>query len=71
MEIKCFIDKLQAVRELPLTSDINHMDAASANHRVASKAELYLLNYSTLIKAVKSPWCAEPDISIDYPTENM
>lgn len=47
------------------------MDAASANHRVPSKAELCLLNYSAVIKAVKSPWCAEVDISIDYyPTEN-
>lgn len=70
MKIKCFIDKLQAVRELPLTSDIKHIDAASANHRLASKTELYLLNYSTVIKAVKSPRCAEADISIDYPTEN-
>lgn len=51
-------------------SDMKHTDAASANHRVASKAELYLLNYSAVIKAVKSPWCAEADISIDYPTEN-
>lgn len=36
-----------------MTSEIKHIDAASANHRVASKAELYLLNYSAVIKAVK------------------
>lgn len=70
MKIKCFIDKLQTVREVPLASDIKHIVAASANHRVASKAELHLLNYSAVIKAVKSPWCAEADISIDYPTGN-
>lgn len=69
--MKCFIDKLEAAREQPLTDDIKHRDAASINHKVASKAEWYLLNYSTVIKAVKSPWCAEADISTDYPTENM
>lgn len=56
---------------MPLISHIKHTDPASANHRVASKAELYLLNYSTVIKAVKSPWCAEADITIDYSTKNM
>lgn len=70
-KIKCFIDKLEAARELPLTGDIKPRDATSINHRVASKAEWYLLNYSTVIKAVKSPWCAEADIHTDYPTENM
>lgn len=70
MAVRCFISKLQAVRKLPLTSDVKHIDAASANHRVASTAELYLLNYSAVIKAVKAPQCAEADISIGYPTEN-
>lgn len=55
---------------MPLISHIKHTDPASANHRVASKAELYLLNYSTVIKAVKSPWCADADIAIAYSTEN-
>jgi len=71
MEIRCFIYKLEAVRELPLTSDIEHRDAPSANHRAASKAEMYLLNYSAVIKAAKSLRCAEADITIDYSTENM
>lgn len=61
-ETKCFIDKLQTVRELPLTTDTKHKDSASANHEAASKAELYLLNYNIVIKTVKSPWSPEAGI---------